>query len=197
MAASVWKYETFCCSCALLLAAASFVTASPVHSQRYFRPKAQPAKPNKRFGRFRGCERRKLSSWHQPGRTRHDLRPESSSVTGIVYAGTIRCQPGWPTFQCSSMALPPRYMGSLTPAARIKSVFRFPTKRPVGQGAAQVEVLNNGVSCSPFRPTLSPRDSGIFLYNGNYAIAELPDYSLIGPDNPAYPGDTIVLYVTG
>jgi uncharacterized protein (TIGR03437 family) len=35
------------------------------------------------------------------------------------------------------------------------------------------------------------------MYQGNFAIAEASDYSLIGPNNPAIPGEPLVLYVTG
>jgi hypothetical protein len=41
-------------------------------------------------------------------------------------------------------------------------------------------------------------DPGVFTYQGNYVVAfRFPDYSLVGPNNPAFPGDFLVVYTTG
>jgi uncharacterized protein (TIGR03437 family) len=38
---------------------------------------------------------------------------------------------------------------------------------------------------------------GIFLYNGNFAVAQHASYQIVGPSSPAASGETIILYATG
>jgi uncharacterized protein (TIGR03437 family) len=64
-------------------------------------------------------------------------------------------------------------------------------------GAAEVEVPDFGDVVADFLADSFVEDPGIFMYQGNFAIAETSDYSLIGPTNPAIRGEPLVLYVTG
>ena len=75
---------------------------------------------------------------------------------------------------------------------------QVPYRTATGPGAALVEVFDYGQSVGTLRTDSYDEDPGIFTYQGSYAVALLyPDYSLLGPNNPAYPGDTIILYTTG
>ncbi|HXA66804.1 MAG TPA: hypothetical protein VNV82_16715 [Bryobacteraceae bacterium] len=74
---------------------------------------------------------------------------------------------------------------------------QVPYEAPTGPGAAEIEVFDEGLLVADFFADSFTEDPGIFTYNGNYAIAEASDYSLIGPTNPAIPGEALVLYVTG
>jgi minor extracellular serine protease Vpr len=74
---------------------------------------------------------------------------------------------------------------------------QVPYDAPTGPGAAEIQVLDEGFTVADFFADSFTEDPGIFVYNGNYAIAEASDYSLIGPDNPAFAGEPLVLYVTG
>jgi minor extracellular serine protease Vpr len=74
---------------------------------------------------------------------------------------------------------------------------QVPYEAPTGPGAAEIQVFDEGVSVADFFTDSFIEDPGIFTYNGNFAIAEASDYSLIGPNNPAIPGEALVLYVTG
>lgn len=74
---------------------------------------------------------------------------------------------------------------------------QVPYEAPTGPGAAEVEVVDNGSEVADFFTDSFTEDPGIFVYQGSYAIAEASDYSLIGPTNPAIPGEPLVLYVTG
>lgn len=38
---------------------------------------------------------------------------------------------------------------------------------------------------------------GVFLWNGNFAVAQHANGSLISPASPAHPGETVVVYATG
>ena len=75
---------------------------------------------------------------------------------------------------------------------------QIPYGTNVGPGAAFIEVLDYGRTTGTARVDSFTEDPGIFAYNGNYAVGLLyPNYSLIGPSNPARPGDVVVLYTTG
>jgi uncharacterized protein (TIGR03437 family) len=45
--------------------------------------------------------------------------------------------------------------------------------------------------------TLSAGSPGVFQWDGNFAVAQHADGSLISPDSPAHPGDIVVLYAAG
>ncbi len=76
--------------------------------------------------------------------------------------------------------------------------FQVPYETPTGPGAAQVQIFNNGDLIATVQADSYTEDPGIFMYDGNYAVAEHgDDGSLIGPNSPAQPGEVIVLYVTG
>src|SRR5579862_2439744 len=74
---------------------------------------------------------------------------------------------------------------------------QVPYEAPTGPGAAEIQVFDEGALVADFFADSFTEDPGIFTYNGNFAIAEASDYSLIGPNNPAIPGEPLVLYVTG
>ncbi len=75
---------------------------------------------------------------------------------------------------------------------------QVPYETATGPSAAEVQVYNNGNLVADFLTDSYVEDPGIFLYGNNYAVAvNAADYSLIGPNNPAYPGEIITLYTTG
>jgi uncharacterized protein (TIGR03437 family) len=74
---------------------------------------------------------------------------------------------------------------------------QVPYGAPTGLGAAEIQVFDNEQLVADFFTDSYTEDPGIFTYDGNFAIAEAADYSLIGPNNPANPGEPLVLYVTG
>jgi uncharacterized protein (TIGR03437 family) len=74
---------------------------------------------------------------------------------------------------------------------------QVPYEAPTGPGAAEIQVLDFGTVVADFFTDSFTEDPGIFTYDDGLAIAEASDYSLIGTDNPAIPGEPLVLYVTG
>ena len=74
---------------------------------------------------------------------------------------------------------------------------QVPYDAPTGPGAAEIQVVDNGSQVADFFSDSFTEDPGIFVYQGDYAIAEASDGSLIGPNNPAFAGEPLVLYVTG
>jgi uncharacterized protein (TIGR03437 family) len=75
---------------------------------------------------------------------------------------------------------------------------QVPYEAPTGPNAAEIQVIDeaSGVTVADFFTDSFTEDPGIFVYNG-LAIAQASDYSLITADNPAIPGETLILYVTG
>ena len=75
---------------------------------------------------------------------------------------------------------------------------QVPYEVPVGPGAALVQIYNYGMLVASLQQDSFTEDPGIFMYNGYYAVAvRYADGSLVGPSNPAYPGDILTVYTTG
>ena len=76
--------------------------------------------------------------------------------------------------------------------------FQVPYGAATGPGSIFIEVLDYGRTTGTTRTDSYIEDPGIFMYQGTNAVAIVyPSYSLVGPNSPARPGDTIVLYATG
>jgi minor extracellular serine protease Vpr len=74
---------------------------------------------------------------------------------------------------------------------------QVPYEALTGPNAAEIQVSDYGMVVADFFTDSYTEDPGIFTYDDNLAIAEASDYSLIGDDNPAIPGEPLTLYVTG
>ena len=73
---------------------------------------------------------------------------------------------------------------------------QVPFETDIGPDAADIEILNFGETVAIVTSDSFTEDPGIFVSDG-YAVAVRGfDGSLIRPDNPASPGETIVLYTT-
>jgi uncharacterized protein (TIGR03437 family) len=72
-------------------------------------------------------------------------------------------------------------------------------------GLVAVEVNNNGATSAASGAQLLAASPAFFLWNGKYAVATRPDFSLVAPaglfpgvaTQPAKPGDTVILWGTG
>ncbi len=64
-------------------------------------------------------------------------------------------------------------------------------------GNQPLVVTTGGVQTAAVTATVAATAPGIFLYNGNYAVAQHGNSKIIGPSSPAAEGETIVLYTTG
>jgi uncharacterized protein (TIGR03437 family) len=61
-----------------------------------------------------------------------------------------------------------------------------------------VQVYNHSTLVADLITDSFVEDPGIFIYNGTYAVAvRYDDGSLVGPNNPAHPGDILTVYTTG
>ncbi len=120
-----------------------------------------------------------------------------SNVSGIVYAGTdpLPTQLAGVEVFINGFAAP--IYGVAYAGGEDQISVQVPYDAPVGPGAGQVQVYNNGVLEASVIVDSFTEDPGIFMYNGTYAVAVHADYTLVGPNDPAQPGETIVLYTTG
>jgi len=75
---------------------------------------------------------------------------------------------------------------------------QVPYDAATGSSAVEITVYDSGQQVAEFTADSYTEDPGIFTYDNNDAIAQSgTDYSLIGQDNAAIPGDYLVLYTTG
>ena len=76
--------------------------------------------------------------------------------------------------------------------------FQVPYDARTGPRAVQIEVFDGRDRTASIIADSFTEDPGIFAYRGDYALAvHSSDGALVGPDDPAFPGEVLVLYVTG
>ena len=109
----------------------------------------------------------------------------------------IRCRTNLAGVQVFVSGIPAPIYGIAFAGGQDQISIQVPYAAPTGPGAAEIQVVDEGTMVADFFTDSFTEDPGIFTYDGNFAIAEASDYSLIGPDNPANPGEPLVLYVTG
>jgi uncharacterized protein (TIGR03437 family) len=74
--------------------------------------------------------------------------------------------------------------------------FQVPFETATGPGAAQIVIVSQNQTTASVVADSFTEDPGIFTYNG-FAVAIHLNGSLVTPADPAFPGETIVLYTTG
>ena len=67
----------------------------------------------------------------------------------------------------------------------------------LGAGSAKIFVARDGIKGPDATAQLNNSSPGFFEWNGNLAVAEHGDGSIISPDSPASAGEIIVLYAAG
>jgi uncharacterized protein (TIGR03437 family) len=75
--------------------------------------------------------------------------------------------------------------------------FQVPFNTPTGPGAVEVDVFDGGAQTASVVADSFTEDPGIFVYQGNLALAVHIDGALVSPNDPSVPGEVVVLYVTG
>ena len=75
---------------------------------------------------------------------------------------------------------------------------QVPYSTATGPNSAQIDIIDYGRIVATIRSDSFDEDPGIFVYQGNYALAlRYPDYSLVGPNNRVLPGVILILFTTG
>jgi len=124
----------------------------------------------------------------------HDL----SDVSGVVVANTDPLPYVLANVSVDINGVPAPIFSVAYNGSEDQISVQVPYRTETGPGAALVEVFDFDQSVGSAQVDSYTEDPGIFMYQGSYAVALVyPDYSLIGPNNPALAGDFIILYTTG
>ena len=180
----------------LAMFASNMTGAETPRKTPYFRPKQITLKP-----RQAGPAVVNAASFLpgvSPGGLASIFGQDLSSVTGTLVATTNPLPTQLADVSVSvNGVLAPLFVVALS-ASQDQINFQVPYETPTGPGAADIEILNDGNPIASIQADSFTEDPGIFEYQGNYAVAlNGTTNSLIGPNNPALPGDVVVLYVTG
>jgi uncharacterized protein (TIGR03437 family) len=187
-----------------LIAALSLLVASTLHAAeaKYFRPH-HPAKHSSSKAeprQFGGAVVVNAASYEQgvsPGGLATAFGQDLTSVNGSVVAGTIPLPLSLAGVQVLVNGLPAPIYSVAYANGEDQISFQVPYETAVGPGAARVEVIDGNVQTADVIADSFTEDPGIFTYDGDFAVGEASDGSLIGPSNPALAGETIALYTTG
>jgi uncharacterized protein (TIGR03437 family) len=121
-----------------------------------------------------------------------------SSVTDIVQAGSLPLPVELANVQVFVNGIAAPLFTVAYNGQEDQINFQVPYEAPTGPKAVEIQVFNLGAMVADFQADSFTEDPGVFAYGDNYAVAFLgSDGSLIGPANPAFPGDILVLYTTG
>ena len=185
----------------LMYAVPSFAGAeSSVHKTPFYRShssrRVSPAKPRE-IGDAVIVNAASYEAGISPGALATIFGHNLTTVGGIVLAYANPLPTRLAGVEVFVSGLPAPIYGIAYANGEDQISIQVPYDAPTGPGAAEIQVFDEGVLAADFFTDSLTEDPGIFVYNGNYAIAEAADYSLIGPDNPANPGEPLVLYVTG
>ena len=121
-----------------------------------------------------------------------------SSVTGSVFAGVDPLPLVLQDVSVFINGAPAPVFSIAYAGGQDQISVQVPYSTATGPSAAEVQVYHGNVLVADMLVDSFVEDPGIFIYNGNYAVAvRYQDGSLIGPANPAHPGDIVIVYTTG
>jgi len=120
-----------------------------------------------------------------------------TSVNGIVVAGTNPLPLSLAGVRVLVNGLPAPIFSVAYANGEDQISFQVPYAISVGPGAAEITILDGNFQTADVITDSFSEDPGIFTYQGDLAVAEASDGSLIGPGNPAFAGEAIAVYTTG
>jgi minor extracellular serine protease Vpr len=183
-----------------MFAPPGFGGESSLHKTTFYRPhssrRVTPAKP-RHTGDAVIVNTASYESGISPGALATIFGNNLTMVSGTVLAGTNPLPTNLAGVEVVVSGISAPIYGIAYSGGEDQISIQVPYEAPTGPGAAEIQVFDDGVLVADFFADSFTEDPGIFTYNGNFAIAEASDYSLIGPNNPAIPGEPLVLYVTG
>jgi minor extracellular serine protease Vpr len=183
-----------------ICAAPSFAGENVVHKTPFFRPhstrRVGPGKPHA-TGDAVIVNAASYESGISPGGLATIFGDNLTMVSGTVLADANPLPTNLAGVNVMVSGFPAPIYGIAYADGEDQISIQVPYEAPTGPGAAEIQVFDEGTLVADFFTDSFTEDPGIFTYNGNFAIAEASDYSLIGPNNLAIPGEPLVLYVTG
>lgn len=187
---------------ALFLTVSSALSSSQasIRGKTYFRPRA--SRSALRQAPLNGTPVVVNAASFEPGVSPGGLATvygtDLTSVSGVIVANSnpLPTALGGVSVEVNGIPAPLFSVAYANGADQIS--FQVPYETDVGPGAVEVDVFDQGNQTASIPADSFTEDPGIFVYQGSYAIAASPtDGSLIGPNNPAIPGEVLVLYTTG
>jgi uncharacterized protein (TIGR03437 family) len=179
-------------------------TASPVASTsasakpKFFRPASRDARPSITNGNVAVVNAASFLDGISPGALVTIFGDNLSDVNGVVVASTNPLPYELAHVSVDVNGVPAPIFSVAYNGTEDQISIQVPWSTATGPSAALIEVFDYGDSVGTAQTDSFDEDPGIFMYQGNYAVALLyPDYSLLGPRNAALPGDYIILYTTG
>ena len=173
---------------------------SSVRKTPFYRPRGTrsvaPAKP-RQAGDAVVVNAASYESGISPGALATIFGTDLTTVNGVVLANSDPLPVLLSGVQVYVSGFPAPIYGIAYANGEDQISIQVPYDAPTGFNAAEIQVYDFNTKVADFFTDSFVEDPGIFTYNGSYAIAEASDYSLIGPNNPAMPGEPLVLYVTG
>lgn len=184
----------------VICVAPSFAGENVVHETPFYRPhstrRVSPAKPRD-SGDAVIVNAASYESGISPGALATIFGDNLTMVSGTVLADSNPLPTNLAGVNVMVNGFPAPIYGIAYADGEDQISIQVPYEAPTGPGAAEIQVFDEATLVADFFTDSFTEDPGIFTYNGNFAIAEASDYSLIGPNNPAIPGEPLVLYVTG
>jgi adhesin/invasin len=121
-----------------------------------------------------------------------------TSLSGVVLAGTNPLPTTLAGVRVIVNGIPAPIFSIAYANGEDQISFQVPYSTNVGPNAANVRVTDQGFETANVFTDSFTEDPGIFVYQGQYAVSlSGTDYSLLGPNNPTFPGEAVVLYTTG
>jgi uncharacterized protein (TIGR03437 family) len=180
--------------------APSFAGENSAHKTPFYRPRSSRrvnhAKPRD-VGDAVVVNAASYESGISPGGLATIFGDNLTTVSGIVFGDTNPLPTNLMDVEVDVSGVPAPIYGIANQNGQDQISIQVPYEAPTGPGAAEIQVYDQGTLVADFFTDSFTEDPGIFTYDGNFAIAEDSNYSLIGQDNPATPGEPLTLYVTG
>lgn len=180
--------------------APSFAGEDSVHKTPFYRPhssrRVNHAKPRD-VGDAVVVNAASYESGISPGGLATIFGNNLTMVSGIVLADANPLPTNLMDVEVDVSGFPAPIYGIADQNGEDQISIQVPYEAPTGPGAAEIQVYDQGTLVADFFTDSFTEDPGIFTYDGNFAIAEDSNYSLIGPDNAAIAGEPLTLYVTG
>jgi minor extracellular serine protease Vpr len=194
-----FKFKTFALLIGLITGCAvpGFCQQHSAKKAPYYRARHVPAAKPKQSASAAIVNAASFEEGISPGELATIFGENLTTVNGVVVANSNPLPTRLAGVQVFVSGIPAPIYAIAYSNGEDQISIQVPYEAPTGPGAAEIEVVDNGSEVADFFTDSFTEDPGIFVYQGSYAIAEASDYSLIGPTNPAIPGEPLVLYVTG
>lgn len=182
---------------AILWALPSFSGESSVQKAPFYRHEHHPLAQPRQSGNTVIVNAASFEPGISPGDLATIFGEDLTTVTGVVLAQTNPLPTRLAGVQVLVAGFPAPIYGIAFANGEDQISIQVPYEAPTGPQAAEIQVYDEGSLVADFFTDSFVEDPGIFTYNGSFAVAQASDFSLIGPNNPAIPGEALILYTTG